>query len=70
MDIQLLFMMWAGHYVSDYPLQSAYMAERKAYAIATSDGTHALTAHAFIHGLVAGLITQNFAAALAVGITH
>jgi hypothetical protein len=70
MDMQLLLIMWAGHYLSDYPLQSPYMAERKAYALKTSEGTHALTAHAFIHGLVAGVITQNLAAAIAVATTH
>lgn len=63
-------MLWAGHYLSDYPLQSAYMAENKAYALITAEGTHTLTAHAFIHGLVAGMLSQSLAAGLIVGVTH
>jgi hypothetical protein len=70
MNMQLLLMMWAGHYLSDYALQPAYMAEQKAYALKTSEGTHALTAHASIHGLAAGVITGSFAAGLAVGVSH
>ena len=70
MGYTLLLMLWAGHYIADYPFQSAYMAENKAYALMTAEGTHALTAHAFIQGLTAGVISHSVVAALCVGLSH
>jgi hypothetical protein len=70
MDWKLLLILWAGHYLADFPLQPAFVAENKQKILGESIGFHCLTAHAFIHGLVAGVITQNLAAGLAVGITH
>lgn len=68
--IQLLITLWAGHYLADFPLQPAFVADLKKKIFQESIGFHCLTAHAFIHGLVAGAITQNFTAGLIVGVTH
>jgi hypothetical protein len=68
--IQLLLTLWAGHYLADFPLQPAFVADLKKKIFQESIGFHCLTAHAFIHGLVAGGITQNFVAGLIVGATH
>jgi hypothetical protein len=46
------------------------MADLKGRVFIESIGFHCLTAHAFIHGLVAGAITQSFWAGLVVGVTH
>lgn len=70
MNVELLITLWAGHYLADFPLQPAFVAEKKGLAFIESIGFHCLTSHAFIHGLVAGAITQNFAAGLIVGSTH
>jgi hypothetical protein len=70
MDLQLLLMLIAGHYLADFALQPQYMAEKKQLVFIEPIGFHALTAHAFIHALVAGLISSNFIVAIAVGITH
>ena len=70
MDFQLLLTLWAGHYLADFPLQPAFVADNKKKILQESIGFHCLTSHAFIHGLVAGFISQNFAVALIVGITH
>jgi len=70
MDIQLLILLWAGHYLADFPLQPAFVAELKGKVFIESIGFHCLTAHAFIHGLIAGGITQNFGVGLFVGLTH
>jgi hypothetical protein len=68
--LQLLITLWAGHYLADFPLQPAFVADLKKKVFQESIGFHCLTAHAFIHGLVAGVLTQNFTAGLIVGITH
>lgn len=70
MNLELLTILWAGHYLVDFPLQPAFVAEKKGLAFVESIGFHCLTAHASIHGLVAGAITQNFGAGLVVGLTH
>lgn len=70
MDIQLLLMLWAGHYLADYSLQTSFMVEQKAKIFITRDGFHALTSHAFVHGLVIGLLAQNLTAGIVVGVTH
>lgn len=69
-SIELLVFLWAGHYLADFPLQPAFVASEKRKIFKESIGFHCLTAHAFIHGLVAGLITQNFTAGAIVGLTH
>jgi hypothetical protein len=68
--IQLLVILWAGHYLADFPLQPAFVADNKKKILLESIGFHCLTAHAFIQGLVAGAITHNFVAGLIVGLTH
>lgn len=70
MNWHLLIILWAGHYLADFPLQPAFVADMKKKILQESIGFHCLTAHAFIQGLVAGAITHNFAAGLIVGITH
>jgi hypothetical protein len=46
------------------------MAEIKGKTFIEAAGFHNLTAHAAIHGLLAGLITQNLTAALVVAVSH
>ncbi len=70
MDVQLFLMLVAGHYLADYALQSDFMAKHKAEALKTAMGFHALTAHAAIQGLVAGLLSQNFTIGLVIFISH
>jgi hypothetical protein len=67
---ELILFLWAGHYLADFPLQTSFMAEKKRLAFIETIGLHSLVAHAFTHGLVAGLITQNFTVAIIVGVTH
>lgn len=76
MEISHLIIFWAGHYLADFPLQPAFVADLKGKAFVESIGFHCLTAHAFIHGLVAGTLanflgySEWFLFALIVGITH
>lgn len=70
MNIELLITLWAGHYLADFPLQPAFVAEKKGLAFIESIGFHCLTSHAFIHGLIAALIAGSFNIGLIVGITH
>lgn len=70
MDLQLLLFLWAGHYLADFSLQTTFMTEKKALIFIDKMGVHALTAHAFVHALVAGLITQNFTVAVVIGLSH
>lgn len=71
-----LIIFWAGHYLADFPLQPAFVAEKKGLVFIESIGFHCLTAHASIHGLVAGLIAHQlgyvdwFTFGLIVGVTH
>lgn len=71
-----LIIFWLGHYLADFPLQPAFVAEKKGLVFVESIGFHCLTAHASIHGLVAGFIAnslgfeQYFLFGLIVGITH
>lgn len=67
---ELFFTLLAGHYLADYGLQTSHMATLKAKALVEAGGTHILTAHAAIHGLIAGLITQNFMAGVIVAASH
>jgi hypothetical protein len=70
MDIQLFLLLLGGHYLADFGLQTKHMAMVKGQAFLTVVGFHNLTAHAAIHGLVTGLITQNMTAAIIVGLSH
>lgn len=70
MDVQLLLTLVAGHYLADFSLQTDFMSETKGKIFKQPIGVHTLTGHAFVHGLVAGLLAQNYGAGLAVGITH
>jgi hypothetical protein len=70
MDIQLFIFLLGGHYLADFGLQSRHMAEMKGRVFIETAGFHNLTAHAAIHGLLTGLITQSLAAALVVAVTH
>jgi hypothetical protein len=63
-------MLVAGHYLADYALQTEFMAKSKRSVFIKSEGFHALTAHAFIHGLTAGLLSQRLSIGVIVGITH
>lgn len=70
MNWQLLIILWAGHYLADFPLQPAFVATEKKKILLESIGFHCLTAHAFIQGLVAGVLSHNFTAGVIVGVTH
>lgn len=70
MDVQLLLTLLAGHYLADFGLQTKHMVEKKGLVFIDPMGFHALTAHAFIHALLAGLLSGSFAAAVVVGVTH
>jgi len=70
MDWQLFFTLIAGHYLADFGLQLPYMAEKKAKAFVEPIGFHVLTAHAAIHGLVAGVISGHFWVGVFVAVTH
>lgn len=76
MIIQNLIIFWAGHYLADFPLQPAFVADLKKKVFIESIGFHCLTAHAFIHGLTAGFIASQlgfnewFLFGFIVGIAH
>lgn len=70
MDYQLLMLLWAGHYLADFSLQTQFMSESKAKIFIKDIGIHALTSHAFVHGLVIGLMAKSFTVGLVVGCTH
>lgn len=70
MDYKLLLLLVAVHYLADFALQTEYMAQNKQVTFIKSIGFHTLTAHAFIHGLVAGVITQSYTIGVIVGTTH
>lgn len=70
MNWELLFTLWAGHYLADFPLQPSFVAEKKGLVFIESIGFHCLTAHAFIQGLVAGLLSGRFWVGLVVGLSH
>jgi len=53
MPIETLMLLWAGHYLADFPLQPDFVAKNKGKVFVEAIGFHCLTAHAFIHGLVA-----------------
>lgn len=70
MSWQLLWTLWAGHYLADFPLQPEFVAKQKSLVFIESIGFHCLTAHAFIHGLVAGVLSGHLWVGAVVGLTH
>lgn len=70
MDFQLLLILFAGHYLADYALQSRFMSENKKKVFIEPIGIHSLTAHASIHGLIIGLLSGSFSAGIFVAISH
>jgi hypothetical protein len=70
MHWQLFFTLITGHYLADFALQTEFMAVKKAKAFVEPIGFHALTAHAAIHGLVAGVISGHFWVGVFVAVTH
>lgn len=62
--LQLFVILLAGHYLADFPLQPAFVAEKKGLVFRESIGFHCLTSHAAVHGLVAA------AMAAAYGVNH
>lgn len=53
-----LLLLFAAHYLADFPLQPEFVAKNKGKVFIESIGFHCLTAHAFIHGLaVAAVMT-------------
>lgn len=70
MSLELFLLLLGGHYVADFGLQTRHMAETKGKVFITAAGFHNLTAHAAIHGFIAGIITQSIYAGLAIGISH
>jgi hypothetical protein len=70
MDYVLLLTLWAGHYLADFSLQTQFMSETKGKAFLDAIGFHTLTAHAFVQGLVIGLLSGSVMAGIVVGVTH
>lgn len=70
MDFQLFLTLVAGHYLADFALQSSFMSESKKLIFLKPIGIHALTGHAFIHALVAGVVSGSFTVATIIGVTH
>ena len=70
MDIQLFLTLLAGHYLADFALQPRFMAESKKLVFLRALGFHTLTAHAFIHALVAGVLSGSLTVAIIIGMTH
>lgn len=66
----LLLALIAGHYLADFPLQTDIIAKNKGKVFRESIGFHCLTAHAAIHGLVAGVVSEALPVAVAVGVSH
>lgn len=59
--IEVLFLLFAGHFVCDYALQTEYMdqAKNQNTKIGKKAWIVVLPAHAFIHALAVYLITHN-----------
>jgi len=70
MHWHLFVLLLAGHYLADFALQTQYMAENKATVFKKALGFHVLTAHAFIHGLVAAVISRHYTVGIIVGLSH
>lgn len=80
MMIDKLFLLFAGHFLADFPLQGEYIATMKNRhcvpknipegQIPTPVWFYALTAHAFIHGLMVFIITQSLLLTFLEIVTH
>ncbi|MDZ7744331.1 MAG: DUF3307 domain-containing protein [Candidatus Saccharibacteria bacterium] len=70
MDFVLLLTLIAGHYLADFGLQSQHMAAKKQLIFLDPMGIHALTSHAFIHAIIAGLLSGSILAAAIIGSAH
>lgn len=69
---ELLGLLLFGHFIADYPLQGAFLAEAKNRfrPMAGVPWYQALGAHAAIHGGVVGVITGNLWLGLAEAVIH
>ena len=66
----LVLLLFGGHAIADYGLQSAYMAEKKVQAEGNPDWAFTLGAHCLIHAFFVAVISflfLGFAGAYAVG---
>lgn len=68
----LLFLLIAGHFLADYPLQGQFLAEAKNphTELGRTHWLHALTAHSAIHGGLVALLTGSVLLGLAETIVH
>ena len=70
MNIELLLLCFAAHFVADFPLQNSYMATMKREIFRHPHGFWVLTAHAATHFFIIALISDSLIIASIVGITH
>lgn len=56
----LLLCFFGAHAIADYGLQSSYMAEKKVRAADNPDWAITLSAHAFMHAVLAGVVAFAF----------
>jgi hypothetical protein len=70
--MELLFLLICGHFLADYPLQADFLARGKnrANPIPGVPFYQCLAAHAFIHGGMVYLITNNIWLGIAETISH
>ena len=78
--IEKLFLLIAGHFLADFPLQGEHIARTKSRHYIpdfvpkgqkpTPIWFHSLTAHALIHGLVVYVITSRLDLSLYMSVTH
>ena len=68
----LLFLLIAGHFVCDYPLQGEFLAKAKNFKnpITGTPWYQAMVAHSYIHSAAVFLITGSFLLALLEFIVH
>jgi len=67
----LLFLLLAGHFLADYPLQGEYLATTKnRHNVKDFTWIHSIIAHSMIQGLMVFLITQRLDSALYQLFTH
>ena len=70
--ISMLFLMIAGHYLADYPLQGDFLAKAKNRntEVGKEHWKHALVAHSMIHALPVAFVTGSVFLALAEAVVH
>jgi hypothetical protein len=68
----LLFLLVAGHFLADYPLQGQFLAEAKSRHTKLGGvyWLHALTGHSFIHGGVVAILTGSVILGIAETVVH